>query len=201
MRSAHSGERDSNERTRYRPRRGRRLLKLLLPLVVLLAAAAWFLPQLALTPPVREWILAQVLPGSPATIDFQEATLGWFSPVEVHNLSIVDEQGEVITVSRVTTSRTLFELVTDPHELGMIRLEAPVVHMVLTPDGHNNLANLIGDDEWSPSSGNSAAESLPTNLKLEVTDGRVIVTDELQGREFVAENTSLRAKCVASGMT
>ncbi|MEM8679027.1 MAG: hypothetical protein AAGF97_06730, partial [Planctomycetota bacterium] len=198
MRSAHSGERDSNERTRYRPRRGRRLLRLLLPLVVLLVAAAWFLPQLALTAPVREWILAQVLPGSPATVDFQEATLGWFSPVEVHNLSIVDEQGEVITVSRVTTSRTLFELVTDPHELGMIRLEAPVVHMVLTPDGHNNLANLIGDEEWSPSSGNSAAESLPTNLKLEVTDGRVIVTDELQGREFVAENTSLRATLPAN---
>ena len=179
--------RHSGELAQFRPRRRRRVLQLLCVLLVGLAIGAWCLPQIAVQEPIRGWLLAKALSGSPARIDFQSASLGWLSPLEINELTISDERETVVTVTRVTTTHTLLQMLTDARELGTIRLEAPVVHVVLDPQGENNVARLIGRSAPAEDS------DIPSTVKLEVTDGRLIVTDQTQGREFVAENTALRA--------
>lgn len=121
-------------------RRWRRRLVLvaagLLTLLLLLAAAA---PFALSTPAGRGLVLSLANARLAGTIDVQSLSLSWFGLNELRELRVLDPQGrEVLSVARVSLSRTLLGLATGPYTLGQAAIDSPRATLYL--DANNDIS-------------------------------------------------------------
>ncbi len=139
----------------------RTLLALLVLLVVLVAAA----PQLLSRPAIRNWILGCTLPLD-GRIAIGRAQLGWFSPVRLEQVEIVDRQGRrAVAVGTIDGDRPLWRVVLHPRSPGTFRLQQVQLDVIFEPDGTTNLARLIDRERLL---------NMPA-LGVEITDAMVLL--------------------------
>src|SRR5262245_55616988 len=92
--------------------RRRRWLKRLLPLATLLVLGVWFAPAVIAKTELRNRFARQALANLHGSVEVGSASLGWFSPVELRDVTIRDEAGRtVVSVPKVTSQKSLFALV------------------------------------------------------------------------------------------
>ena len=113
--------------------------------------------------------------GLKGEIDFQSASLGWFSHVQLNDLTLIQDEKKVISAELITVKRSLFDLIfsgIDGAEIALSKAELNVVH----EGGVLNLADLTLDDDDSETS------SLP-QLVIQIDDSKIhfLELDTLQG--------------------
>ncbi len=159
------------------PRRRRWRRRLVIAIFVL-AGLIFFAPVIAGRCGVVQSFVAKALDDFDGTVTIGSASLGWFSPVELDNVTVADAQGRtMLNAPKMITSKTLFGLLTDSANLGTVTLERPVATIVCERDTTNlesSLARLLD----KPRGG-----KLPT-LLIEASGASVTVMDAGQEWSF-----------------
>jgi hypothetical protein len=140
----------------------------LIGLVALVAA----LPTVIARTGLRHQLPTLARPGAPDGISIGEADLSWFSPVVLRNLQIPDLQGKpLLMVREIRTDRPLWELATNPGDVGRITISDPDCRITARTQG-TNLGEVLARLHSTP-----ARRSRP-RLRLELRGGKVSVVDE-----------------------
>jgi len=154
-----------------RPRRLRRWLLRFAVVVLLLLVLVWFAPVIVAKTGLRHRVFASAAGDLKGTVD-ADLSLGWFSPIELENVRVTDPKGEtILTAERVTSSKTLLDLLLDRSDLGTLTIEKPVVEVVFSANSTNledALANYLAD-------GSSSTER--PAIAVKVTQGRVVLKE------------------------
>lgn len=156
------------------PRRKRRwFLRILLTLVVLLAAAVALGPWIAsrLAPGIIESAAAGSIQGS---VKVERVALGWFSPVEAGPIRLLDPQGQQVAELDARTAITLWQVVggrwwsAKTLDLGTITIRGDV-DLVRGADGTTNLDAAIAPRQAGAAPGGGGGGSVPDIVaRLEV---------------------------------
>lgn len=156
------------------PRRRRRWLLRLAGLTVLMAAAIWFAPAIVAHTGLRDSILNRILSGPilAGTVSSESASLGWFSPVAFHGVTIVDPSGQVVAQGgSLTSSKSLLELARADREYGEFTLSGTTLTVACRADG-TNIEDLI-----APLFAPSEEPSDPVGVVFRIADSKVILTE------------------------
>ncbi len=159
-------------------RRRRRRLRTIVAVLGLLLVAVYFAPAVVAHTGLRNRIARVAAAELNGQLRVGRASLGWFSPIELRDVTLTDPQGRVLVqVARLTTSRTLLGLMWGRSELGPITLERPLVEIECQADGTNAeqvFRKLLND----------TAPSGPTRtpLSIRLVEGRLILRDAATGQ-------------------
>ncbi len=157
-------------------------------LVLLVAAGPW----IASTSLFRGRILASAFSDVYGSVQATGVTWGWFSPVVIHRLEVRDEQGElVLRVDRLELKRTLWQLWSNPDDLGPVRLVKPEVNLHLT----RNSSNL--EKVFAAYLEEEASETR-TRATIELLGGTINLSTE-QGDQWQLENLDLKTTVPRQG--
>ncbi len=117
------------------------------------------------------------------------ASLSWFSPVSYTDLEIRNERGELLlALPKVSSERTLWDIVTHLNNLGTFRIERPQVSIVVRPDGSN-----LEDVFCAPPTLQKAPEPAPEiskapaklpTMAVEFVDGTIGLVDSAQKQKW-----------------
>ena len=117
-------------------------------------------------------------------ISVEQAAFGWIQPIELHGVTAIDEEGNLLfTTMEITSSKPLYSFLFSD-DMGMFEVRAPTVHLKLRPDGSNleeALSQYLTVSEKSKStqpkdSSEIAQTSLNSKLFLNIIDGQVIIS-------------------------
>jgi hypothetical protein len=96
----------------------------------LLLLVVWFAPAIVAKTVLRQRLARAASAKLNGTLEIGSASLGWFSPVELRDLTLTDQQGRVVArIPKITSSRTLFALACGSGDAGEYTLESPVVEI------------------------------------------------------------------------
>lgn len=147
--------------------------KLVGPLA-LLVLVVWFAPAVVAKTSLRNRIARSAAGDINGTLDVGDASLGWFSDVELRSVTLTDAQGRVVArVPKVAVGRSLVSLIRDHADLGEIVVTGPTLEVVCekgTTNLETVLQKLLADQ--TPPSGTTRT---PINLK--VVDGTLTIRD------------------------
>lgn len=153
------------------PRRLRRWLLRFAVVVLLLAVLVWFAPIIVAKTGLRHTVFASAASDLKGSVD-ADLSLGWLSPIELENLRVTDPKGEtLLAAERVTSSKTLLDLLVDRSDLGTFTIEKPVVELVCSANSTNLEDTLANYLTGGASSGDRAA------IAVKVTEGRVVLKE------------------------
>jgi hypothetical protein len=158
--------------TPAKPRR-RKWRRRLAGCAVLLLIAAWFAPAIVARSPLRNRIVRGAAADLRGSVEVGGASLGWFSPVELRDVTVKDAQGRtLLTAAKVTSSKSLFSLLQDRSDLGEFTIERPAVEIVCEKQSTNledALADVLKDD--------APPGPTRTAVSLCVVDGKLTLRD------------------------
>lgn len=138
------------ERPAQKPRRRRTWLIWSMAVAGLIACvtigAAIFLPKLLETPFGTQRILEAAAPLlSPGKVTVDRFEFAWNSPVVMKGFRLIDEDGSsVIESEQVQLSRTLWQLIRDPNDLGTLSFRNASMNIRREADGKINLIRSLG---------------------------------------------------------
>lgn len=165
------------EETPKKPRRRWRRIFLCLFLLILLVV--WFAPAIVAHTFLRNQIAQSVLSDLNGKVHIGGASLGWFSNPVFTNLTLTDAQGKtVLSVPKVTGSKSLWSLIWNHSDIGTIRCEQPKVHLVCR-EKTTNLEEVLAE-LLKPSEG----EAEPIGLRIEIVEGHVSLREESTEKEW-----------------
>ncbi|HJZ55061.1 MAG TPA: hypothetical protein VKE74_08880 [Gemmataceae bacterium] len=166
------------------PRRQRRWLRLLAAFGGLLLLAVWFAPAIVAKTPLRNRIARNALADLRGNVEVGGASLGWFSPVELRDVTVKDAQGRtLLTAPKVTSSKSFLSLLRDRSDLGEFTIERPVVELVCEKQSTNledAIANFLNDDGTPPGPTRTA-------VSLRISDGKLALRDADTQKTWVFE--------------
>ena len=109
----------------------RRLLKVLVGLIVCVIFGVAAAPVVVAKTSLRNRFARQAAADLNGTLDIGGASLGWFSTIELRDLTLTDPQGRVVArIPKLTSSRSLLGLLRDRADLGEFTLHDPTVDVV-----------------------------------------------------------------------
>jgi hypothetical protein len=170
--------------------RRRRFLAGGLALLVLLA---WFAPAVVANTGLRNRLVRGAAADLNGSVTVGGASLGWFSAVELRDVTLSDSQGRVLAhIPKVATSRTLIGLLLNSSDVGEITIEHPAVEVVCTRDDSNleDVLRKFLDDKTPPG-------PTRTPVAVRVVGGTLTLRDAGTGR--VGEVTNLDATVSVPG--
>ncbi|MCA9217067.1 MAG: hypothetical protein KDB27_28555 [Planctomycetales bacterium] len=174
--------------------------KLLTVLTGLAAVSLWFAPNVAVQFGLLSYVVDAVSADFDGEVEVASASLGWISPVRLHEIVVRDHQGQVIaTVDEVTTERTLIALATNFSDLGRITIKKPMATVALNASSSNweqALAAYLSSDESEPVSTGGQG-----SIHLEIVDGNVAITDVETQQSVSFNEIQLSATVESTGKT
>jgi hypothetical protein len=164
-------------------RRMRRWLVFLLAILLLLAAA----PTLVTTTPLRNVALAMAVPSSgDKEVAIGSVSAGWLSTISVNDLEVRQRDGKwQASVPSLTMDCTLIALLFDHNDLGVIRLERPVIEAQLVQD------HTKAKEELTATAPSVEHETAKISLDLQVVDGTVTLHDSQHNRDWKLEQLTV----------
>ncbi len=162
----------------------RRALITLAVLIVVVVGLVYFAPAVVAGTSLGDRVVAAAAGQVNGTLTVESMSLGWFSPVVLHGVTVTDPAGrKAIEAATVRTSRTLFGLARSRADLGTVTVEKPVVHVVCE-NGTTNLEQVLEKlmaDDGTPKSAERSA------VTLVVADGKVTLSDAARPGDHVLE--------------
>jgi len=160
-------EREDYELPRRKPRR------MFLKSLFVLGALVWCAPYIIAYTPLRDaviqWAMKDQLNGS---LTVGSLSLGWMSPIGVDDITLQDTQGQpVAKVAKVETSLRLWQFVSNPTDLGTIKVTAPALSLA----ADNTTTNL--EQVIAPLLKPTDEPSKPRDIRIEVVDGSLAIQD------------------------
>ena len=154
-------------------RRRRRWTRAILPVSLLLLAAGWFAPAVVARTELRNRFARQALAEFRGGVTVGGASLGWFSPVELRDVTVQDEQGRtLLAVPKVTSSKTLSALLRDRSDPGEFTIEGPTAEVVCENQSSNLEDALANYPKHEQPDGPTR-----TPVVVRVTGGRLTLRD------------------------
>ncbi len=154
-----------------RERKSARSTKLLLAAGAL-AGLAWFAPTIVAKSPLAGQFIDRATADLDGSVQVGSLSLGWFSPVVLHDVEIRDDRGGLVArLRKVEGQRQLLSLLRDSENLGRFRVEGPLLRVVIDEQGSNVerlLSTYLADDD-------SSLET--TAVDLEIVDGELTLID------------------------
>lgn len=155
-------------------KRRRRWSRAVLPVVLLILGVLWFAPMVVARSDLRNRFVREATADLRGRVTVGGVSLGWFSPVELRDVVVKDEQGRtLLAVPKVTGSKTLAGLLRDRSDPGEFTADGPTVEIVCekgTTNLEDAIANLLKDDGTPPG-------PTRTPLSVRVTGGKVVLRD------------------------
>ncbi len=162
--------------------------------LVLLGIGVYFLPELVARTSLRQSVPRFLVPQWKGTIELGETSLGWFAPIDIRSINILDRDGKTLaTVGRLRSSTTLWGIIVQPGDFGEFRFEQAVVHLRMKNRQTNWDAPLA---ELSTSG--TSGETTPRRWMLLVEEAQVLVTNVDDGLEHTLSGIDVT---VAQGNT
>lgn len=160
-------EREDYDLPRRKPRR------IFLKSLFVLAALVWCAPYIIAYTPLRnavlDWAMKDQLNGS---LTVGSLSLGWMSPIGVNDITLLDASGQpVAKVAQVETSLRLWQFVSNPTDLGTIKVTAPALSLA----ADNTTTNL--EQVIAPLMKPSDEPSKPRDIRIEIVDGSLAIQD------------------------
>ncbi len=177
-RSLNAPQRTSQRHPSRRGSRSRKPFLLVLGLVV--GALLWFAPAIVVNSPLKDRILDSATGDFPGTISVGSISAGWLSKLSARNVVAIDAQGEPLAeAASIQLDKHLIDLLRDRSNLGTIRVQQPIVNLVLRADG-SNVEDAIAP--WLVPSDE------PSNIvcEVEIEGGVLQVADTTTGTQWTA---------------
>ncbi len=175
-------------------KRKRSAARWLLLLLVLVIAATWFAPTLLMKSNWRNRLVPWALPDFPGRVVIGSATVGWFQPIELRDIVIWDAEDQPIaSIPLATSERNLAAFLSLTGTLGDFRLHNPEVQLTLT-EKSSNLEDLIRPLLAPVETQDVPHGNQQVGFSLNVTEGRVLVTDSINQDACVLENLSFQVQ-------
>jgi hypothetical protein len=172
----------------------RRWLKRLLPLVALLGLCVTFAPAVVAKTGLRNRIAREALADLRGSVEVGGASLGWFSPIELRDVTIRDEAGRTVaSAPRITSQKSLLDLARNKAEPGEFTLESPTISIVCEKNTTNletAIAEYLKDDKPA------APTRIPVAIR--VTGGTLTLTDAETGKTASIEGIGASVNIPAS---
>lgn len=162
------------------PRRGlHRWLKRLLPLILVLALSVWFAPTIIAKTPLRNYFARKALAELHGSVQIGSASLGWFSPLTLREITLTDEAGQTIaTIGEITSTKTLVALLGNSSDLGRFTVNRPAI-TVICRNGSTNIEQALAHYLVEDPSPQPAPRSA---LSIHFSDGQLTLTEASDGR-------------------
>ena len=149
-----------------------------------MVASRWIWPR----------VLSNLTADLDATVTTQQVSLGWFSPVVLQGVEVLDSSGQAaVEVETVRTEATLMSLLWDSHDRGSIVLERPTVTLVVR-DGGTNLEQILS--RWLKQPTQAAA----ADMTVQVQNGVLDMTDASRTRVARLESMQVSVELPAGGV-
>ncbi|MDA7861627.1 hypothetical protein N9B31_08060 [Mariniblastus sp.] len=132
-------------------------------------------------------------------ISVEQAAFGWIQPIELHGVTAIDEEGNLLfTTMEITSSKPLYSFLFSD-DMGMFEVREPTVHLKLRPDGSNleeALSQYLTVSEKSKStqpkdSSEIAQTSLNSKLFLNIIDGQVIISTTYSNEAWQVDDLNI----------
>lgn len=176
---------------RGRKRKSRKLRNALILLLLLVCVAVYLAPMLIARSPLRNSLPQRALKLD-GTLSIGSASLGWFSPIEIHDIELLDAEGQqVIEVGQVRTEKPLIGLLLDFGNLGLIEIDQLAVQAVCQ-EQETNLERLFAELLRAESKGHFTAH-------VKISEGTLAIEDVPTGRTFHVEKLTLDCQIAPLG--
>ena len=120
-------------------------------------------------------------------------SLGWLQPPELRDVQVYDSGTEVLLeLRRLRIDRPLWRLLQNPHDLGQIELQQPVLHLRCYPGG-SNLEDLV---QRLP---RTSGSSVGLQGDFAIRDGTLSVSDTLHDRCWKLTGWQAQLRLPAAG--
>ncbi len=158
-----------------------------------LGAGAWFAPEIVSQTSLRQRVADWAMAGMPIRVELGAATLGWLKPVELRELRVSDTDGKLLlTAKELRGERTLWQLATQPSQLGTFTLVEPAGHVVLRADGSNieDVLAALPSDSTEPA----------PSFRMEIVNARIDFEHPASKRMSAIESFDLKLTSGANGI-
>lgn len=116
----------------------RRIVKVLTGLLLLVLLALAVAPTILAKTAFRNRIARQLTSDLNGTLEIGSASVGWFTAIELRDVTLTDCHGEVIArIPAITSSKSLFGLLRDRTKLGEFTLHNPTVEVICDKQSSN----------------------------------------------------------------
>ena len=167
------------------------LFVLFLGLIVLVLLAPTILTRTS----ARDWLLAKVIPSDTAVVSVRDMQVGWFSPMKIEGLRVLDAEGKPLAeVERIEGDRSLFSLANNSSDIGSLVVTDPTLHLQLRADGSNledTIAKLTSSEEEPAEPESSEPSALAAHVR--VVNAKVIAVDETTGTTWNVDDLNALA--------
>ncbi|MDY3554978.1 hypothetical protein R5W24_004110 [Gemmata sp. JC717] len=155
-----------------RSSRSKRWLKRLLPLFTLLILVLWLAPTIVAKTPLRNAVARKALADVKGSVEVGGASLGWFAPVELRDISVRDESGRpVVNVAKLRSQKTLVNIAVAPNAPGAFTVEHPTISVAFEK-GSTNVESAFA--EYLKEKSGSAAR---VAMNVKVTGGTITLLE------------------------
>lgn len=162
------------------PREGRPWLTLFAIGILATLAVVWAAPWVIASTPLLGALVSRAAGDLNGSVTVGQASLGWLSPVELHDVTVADSSGKtVLRIQGARTEKSLLALLLNSRDLGKLRVEQPALELVLRDNGSNVediLGKLLSHDQ--------ATTAARVALTLEVIDGSLTLRDTSSGGQW-----------------
>ena len=188
-----SKERDKVISPKKKPRSGNsRRMRPLLWLLAGLTGLIWAAPMIVAYTPLRQQVLASLMPGLNGSITAESASLGWFSPVVFNQVRVHDAQGELLLeIPRLAGQRMLLGIAADTANLGHFQADDAQVKLIFRHDVTNAEEVLL---PWW----NAPSTSEGIDLSVELTGANISIHDAATNRQWELDDLSFSLALVRS---
>jgi hypothetical protein len=169
----------------------------LLTFFVLIVGAITLLPLVVAKTSLRNVVLSAALPGDTVRLTARDASLSWVSAPSLAGVELSDAVGGVLLAAeRISIDRAPGNLILRPHDLGLIEIIRPTIHLKVRDDGSNledlarQLAAAVNSNQ-----GDAPAEdapSPPNTFAVHVVEGTILAEDVATGRQWRAHGVNLQ---------
>ncbi|HEX5104963.1 MAG TPA: hypothetical protein VFV87_14185, partial [Pirellulaceae bacterium] len=156
----------------------------LLVVVVLLAVLVFFAPWIVSATGLWKPILAWAAPDVAGKVEIGTLRLGWISGIDLGDVTIRDAAGQPLAVAgRITSRKTLLEIVQNQEQLGTFDIQGPKINLVLREDGSNL-------EDFLASLPKSSDEPSAVGFAVTVTSGSIQLDDQISSRQWQLDNVN-----------
>lgn len=147
--------------------------------MLVLAISVWFAPTIIAKTPLRNYFARKALAELRGSVQIGSASLGWFSPLRLREITLTDETGHTIaTIGEITSTKTLVELLRNSSELGSVTVNQPVI-TVFCYNGSTNIEQALA---YYLSDEGSRQPTPRSALSIHFHNGQLTLTDASEGR-------------------
>ena len=165
----------------------------------------FFIAIILIFPNLLGWIGLQQTAIDFALKDFngkiavEQASFGWMQPIELRNVTALDEEGKLLfEATEITSSKPLYSFLFSD-DLGMFEVREPTVHLQLRTDGSNfedALSQYLPTSKQSntaePDDPDTIAQTpITTKFFLNIIDGQAIISTNYSNEGWQVDDLNL----------